>query len=163
VVSAEVINTIRLEIVANHILMHLTTLVVLAVVIIGVTYADRHRTVLSVFIPVVTLSWAAAVARFDYLIHRQGAFVAALEQSAGVFGWETWKATLKAKAFVMPIFDVLSTCAIVIPTIYLLFGPATMTFRERQWRGVRLYRWGILGLLTVLLIGLAIGPWLARQ
>jgi type IV secretory pathway VirB2 component (pilin) len=115
--------------------------------------------VLSVFVPLLSLSWAAAVVRFDYFIHRQGAYLRAVESGMGEAGvsiplWETWKSSLRSTALVVPVADVIAVLVIVVPTAYLLFGPAQEFFRERGWRWGRAYAWSaaaVLGLLLGLL------------
>src|SRR5437667_7915181 len=94
-------NSIRNEIVINHVLMHVTTLVVVILLLAGIWLAERRPTVLTVFLPLLSLAWAASVVRFDFLIQRQGAYLRTAEstlQSRGVAIplWESWKSSLLA-------------------------------------------------------------------
>ena len=161
--SMQVIDTIRWEIIANHVLMHVTTLVVLCIILTITAYVERRQSALSVLMPLVTVSWAAAMVRFDYLIHRQGAYVSFVERTTGTQGWETWRTGLTATVYVMPFLDALSVLAIVAPTVFVLFGPAKRWCDEQASRFGALYRWIVLIAIVSLLASLGAVPWLARQ
>ena len=164
--SVEIYNAIRAEIVSNHILMHWFTLVVALTLLAGVFVSEKRQTVLSVFLPLLSLAWAAAMVRFDFFIHRQAAYLRALEaqmQQGGVSVplWETWKMSLRATPFVVPVADIIASAAIVVPTVYLLFGPARQVLITRKWRGARLYAWLVAALIILSLCSLAVIPKLA--
>src|ERR1051325_5262504 len=93
-------NSIRSEIVVNHVLMHITTLVVVIALVTGVWLSEKRESVVSVLLPLLSLSWAAAMVRFDFFIHRQAAYLRAFENSLQQNGlsvplWENWKASLQ--------------------------------------------------------------------
>jgi hypothetical protein len=164
--SVEIYNVIRAEIVSNHVLMHWFTLAVVLALLAGVFVVEKRQTVLSVFLPLLSLAWAAAMVRFDFFIHRQAAYLRALEaqmQQGGVSMplWETWKMSLRAASFVVPAADIIASAAIVVPTVYLLFGPARQVFITRKWRGAKLYAWLVAALLILSLCSLAVIPKLA--
>ena len=69
----------RAEIVTNHVLLHITTFAVMLVLLTGAFVTERRDTILSVLLPLVSLMWASATLRFDFFIHRQGAYLAQLE------------------------------------------------------------------------------------
>lgn len=165
-IETELYNTIRLEIVNNQILMQWITLITAILLLIGAAYVEKHTTILSLFLPLFSLSWAAAMVRFDFFIHRQGAYLRALEAKAMSEGntlplWETWKDGLQATKFVLPSVDILAVAVIVIPTIFILFGPARAYFVKNKLRGARLYAWSMTSLLFIPLISLSIIPTLA--
>src|SRR4051794_1633960 len=126
--NTEIYNVIRTEIINNHTLMHWYSIIVAVVLLAGIWLVETKQTILSVFLPLVSVSWAAAMVRFDFFIHRQGAYLRFLESQMANENstplWETWKASLRATVFVVPIADLFAVMAIVIPTLYLLFGPA---------------------------------------
>ena len=162
----ELYNSIRAEILINHALMHLTTIVVVVVVLVGIWVAERRATVVSVFLPLLSLAWAAAVLRFDYLIQRQGAYLRTIETRLHDGGvsmplWETWKRSLASTRVVMPITDLLVVSVVVITTAYLLFGPTRTLFVEKGWPAHRLYSWTILLLTCALLACLPFLPRIA--
>jgi hypothetical protein len=64
--------------------MHVTTLIVLCIILVVTAYDERHQSALSVILPLVTLSWAAAMVSFDYLIHRQAAYISFVERATGI-------------------------------------------------------------------------------
>src|SRR5262245_2202065 len=89
-------NSIRTEIVVNHVLMHLTTIVVVIALLAGVWLTEQRESIISVLLPLLSLSWAASIVRFDYFIHRQSAYLRALEvflrqDGMAVPLWEGWK------------------------------------------------------------------------
>jgi len=164
--GVEIYNAIRAEIVSNHVLMHWFTLAVALALLAGVFVNDLRPTALSVFLPLLSLAWGAAMVRFDFFIHRQAAYLRALEvqmQKGGIAVplWETWKASLRATPFVVPPADAIASAVIVVPTLYLLFGPAQQVFASRGWRGARLYAWLASGLLILSLCSLAAIPKIA--
>ena len=161
-------NSIRSEIVVNHVLMHLTTLVVVIALLAGVWLSEKRESIISVFLPLLSLSWAAAMVRFDFFIHRQAAYLRALEASLHQNGlavplWEGWKASLQSTRIVIPVADVFATLITVIITAYLLFGPAKKIFRSRDWPAHRLYSWLILLSTVGLLLFLPFVPKLAAR
>jgi hypothetical protein len=164
----DVYNAIRAEVVNNHNLMHLITMIVLILLLLGVAYVELKKGVLSILLPLLTLSWAAAMVRFDFFIHRQGAYLRALETSINHGGvkiplWESWKYSLNSTKFVVPIADLLSVIVIIVPTVYLLFGPAQDFFVSHQWRGGKIFSFGVLILITVTLISLLLIPRIAGK
>lgn len=165
--AAEIYIVIRAEIMANHVLMHLISLAVVLALLTGVWVIEKTRpTILSVFLPMLSLTWAAAMVRFDLFIHRQAAYLRALEAQMSAGGvslplWETWKGSLKATSLVVPLADMIACAVIVIPTVYLLFGPARQFFQLRQWKGERIFAWGVSMLLVLLLCFLALIPRIA--
>jgi hypothetical protein len=166
--EVEIYWAIRSEIITNQVLMHITTLVVVAILLRGVWLVERRRSVLSVFLPLLTLSWAAAVVRFDYFIHRQGAYLRAVEarlKESGVSTplWETWKTSLRSTAFVVPAADLIVLLVVVAPTVYLLFGPAQEFFAEKRRRRGRAYAWGVIIVLGLLLASLPLIPKIAEM
>src|SRR5687767_4841236 len=105
---SELYLTVRNEILVNHILVHVLTLVVSLVLLFGVWVVETRRTILSLFLPLLALSWAAAMIRFDLFIHRQGAYLRELELHISRTGspfplWETWKASLLSTKIVVPL------------------------------------------------------------
>ena len=161
-------NSIRSEIVVNHVLMHLTTIVVVIALLAGVWLSEKRESIVSVLLPLLSLSWAAAMVRFDFFIHRQAAYLRALETSLHQNGlavplWEGWKASLKSNQIVIPIADLFATLIIVVITVYLLFGPAHNVFKSKNWPAHRLYSWLILLLTVGLLLFLPLIPKLAAR
>lgn len=77
----QIYNSIREEIVWNHLMMHWFTLIVVVVLLVGVCIVENRRTVLSVFLPLLSIAWAASILRFDFFVHRQAAYLRALEAS----------------------------------------------------------------------------------
>ena len=159
-------NSIRSEIVANHILMHLTTVVVVITLLVGVWISEQRESILSVLLPLLSVSWAGAMVRFDFFIHRQAAYLRAFEDSLRQKGlvvplWETWKVSLQSTRVVIPIADVFTTLIVVIVTAYLLFGPSRRFFKTRAWPAYRLYSWLILLSTIGLLLFLPFIPKLA--
>jgi hypothetical protein len=162
----DIYNTIRIEIVANHTLMHWYSIIVALVLLSGIVLTELRKTTISVFLPILSLSWAASMVRFDFFIQRQGAYLRDLEMGMQEHGisvplWETWKSSLRSTQLIVPIADAVAVLAIVVPTLYLLFGPAQEVFQLRHWKGSKLYAWSIATLITLLLCSLAIIPRLA--
>jgi hypothetical protein len=163
----ELYNALRTEIVANQVMMHWFSLIVALVLLGGVVVAERRETVLSVFLPLLSVSWAASIVRLDFFIHRQAAYLGIVEsqlreQGLAIPMWETWKGSLRATPFVVPVLDLIVVSIIVIPTLYLLFGSSLKVFASRGWRGGRLYACTMSSLLALLLISLAVIPKIAR-
>lgn len=164
----ELYVSIRSEIVTNHVLMHLLTFMVIVVLLVGVWVAEQRTTILSVFLPLVAIAWAAAIVRFDFFIHRQGEYLRRLEatlidRGTAVPLWESWKAALYSPKLVVPIADILVIVSIVVPTTYLLFGPARNLFRERGLKSHPLFAWSVIGILALLLLILPFVPMIASR
>jgi hypothetical protein len=163
----EIYTAIRNEIVENHILMHWFSIVVALTLLVGVFVVETRRTtILSVFLPLLSLAWAAAMVRFDFFIHRQAAYLRELESrlpETGVFVpmWESWKTSLQATPSVIPAADAIASAVIVVPTIYLLFGPSLGFFRERGWKGGKAYAYTVSTLMILLLLSLTVIPRIA--
>lgn len=135
--------------------------------LIGIWISEHKPTVLSVFLPLVSVSWAASVVRFDYLIQRQGAYLRVLEADLQQHGitpplWESWKRSLHSTSVVMPLMDSLGVLVVIATTAYLLFGPARAIFETKGWRGQRLYAWATLILTVALLACLPVIPKIAQ-
>lgn len=161
-------NAIRSEILVNHVLMHLTTIVVVVLLLGGVWLSERRESMVSVLLPLLSLSWAAAILRFDFFIHRQAAYLKLVEAHLRESGvvlplWETWKASLLSTRVVVPIADLFALLIVLAPTVYLLFGPAREVFKVRGWRGHRVYSWTILLITIGLLCCLPFVPALAAR
>lgn len=164
----EIYNTIRSEIVANHILLNVTTLIVVIVLLIGTYLIENRKSIVSVALPLLTLSWAAATVRFDYFIHRQAAYLRIAEdhiQESGISIplWETWKFSLRSTSFIVPIADLMAILVILLPTAYLLFGPAQEFFIFKQWRGHKAYACGVSVAIVFLLCFLLFIPRIAAR
>jgi hypothetical protein len=164
----DIYNSIRSEIVVNHVLMHLTTIVVVIALLVGVWLGEKRESIVNVFLPLLSLSWAAAMVRFDFFIHRQAAYLRALEASLHERGgavplWETWKVSLQSTRVVIPVADVFAILIVVVITTYLLFGPARKVFTSRGWPAHRLYSWLILLSTIGLLLFLPFIPKLAAR
>jgi len=165
--NPEIYSAIKAEMMANHVLMHWISLVVVLALLTGTWVVEKSRpTILSIFLPLLSLAWAAAMVRFDLFIHRQAAYLRALgeqmESGSGAIPlWEQWKDSLKVTAFLVPAADAIACAVIVLPTIYLVFGPARQYFQTQEWRGARFFAWGVLLLLLFLLGLLTVIPQLA--
>lgn len=163
----EFYNAARSEIIGNHVLMHWFSIVVAITILVGALVVEmRGRTILSVFLPLLAVAWAAAMVRFDFFIHRQAAYLRQLEAQMRESGialplWETWKASLRSTVIIVPAADVLASAVIVIPTLYLLFGPAQQFFQRSGWRWGKLYAWTLSAILILLLASLAVIPKIA--
>jgi hypothetical protein len=162
----DIYAAMRAEIITNHVLMHWFSIVVAITLIVSVWIVEHRKTILSVFVPLLSLAWAASMVRFDFFIHRQAAYLRLLEsqlQEKGASGplWETWKATSRSTPFVVPAADVIAVGAIVIPTLYLLFGPAQEFCRTKGWDWGRKYAWSVCILLLLLLLSLTVVPRIA--
>lgn len=164
----EIYSVIRNEILTNHVLMHVTTLLVVLILLGGIWLSEKRKSIVSVFLPLLSLAWAASIVRFDYFIHRQGAYLRVVEarlQQSGVSIplWETWKSSLSSTAIVMPIADFMAILVVVVPTIYLLLSPAQDYLSEKNWRGRRVYAWGIIAIIGLLLSFLPFIPYVAQK
>lgn len=164
----ELYNTIRSEILVNHVLMHLTTIVVVIALLAGVWLNERRVSMVSVLLPLLSLSWAAAMVRFDFFIHWQAAYLRLLEGSLRQSGvvtplWETWKASLGSTRVVIPIADLFAVLIVLVTTAYLLFGPAREVFKARAWPAHLAYSCAILLLTVGLLCSLPFVPGLAAR
>jgi hypothetical protein len=76
--------------------------------------------------------------------------------------WETWKASLRGARLVIPPADFFAVIVIVVPTLYLLFGPSKQVFQIKQWKGGDLCAWITNALLGLLLASLLIIPTFAN-
>jgi hypothetical protein len=164
---SDVYLAIRSEIVTNHVLIHVVTLVAFGSLLAGAAWTETRHSVVSVLLPLLSVAWAASVVRFDYFIHRQGAYLRALEaefQSAGpgMPLWETWKAALGPARMIVAAMDVVVFGCIVAVTAYLSFGPAREYLRVQGWHGAAWYPWVILASLSLLLLLLAFIPHLSH-
>jgi len=162
----EIYTAVRNEILSNHILMHWFSIIIALSLLIGILMVELRKSILSVFLPLLSISWAASMVRFDFFIHRQAAYLRTLESQMRDTGvsiplWESWKASLRATQFVIPIADTIACTVIVIPTIYLLFGPSRQFFRDHRWKGGKAYAWAASILLLLLLCFLAAIPKIA--
>lgn len=163
---SEMYAAMRAEVVTNHVLMHWFTVVVALTLLAGVWIVEQRKTILSMFIPLLSLAWAASMVRLDFFIHRQAAYLRAFESQLQEKGaslplWETWKTASRSTPFVVPVLDVVAVSVIVIPTFYLLFGPAQEFCRSNGWRWSRIYAWSVSVALLVLLFSLAAIPKIA--
>ncbi len=161
--ETDVYNIIRAEIITNHVLMHLFTLTVVIILFTGICVVERHQTILSVFLPLLTLAWGAAIVRFDFFVHRQAKFLRVLEahiieKSGSVPLWESWKFSSTSPAYIIPIADIIAFAVILVPTLYLLFNKSPKYFEANQIKGGKLYAWGVTAILFLLLLSLAIIP-----
>jgi hypothetical protein len=77
--EVEIYSIIRSEILTNHVLMHVTTLVVVILLFGGTWLIEDRKSIISVILPILSLAWAAAIVRFDFFIHRQAAYLRAVE------------------------------------------------------------------------------------
>ena len=159
----EIYNIIRAEIITNHVIMHFFTLVVTIVLLAGVYICERKESILSVFLPLLSLAWAAAILRFDFFIQRQGKFLRVFEghlseRMNSLPLWESWKALSVSTAYIVPIADIVAFAVIVVPTLYLLFKPSRRYFENNNISGGKLYAGCISILLFLFLISLAIVP-----
>lgn len=159
----EIYNSIRLEIISNHILMHWFSLIVLLSLLAGALIVEKRDSILSVFLPLVSIAWAASMLRFDFFIHRQNAYLRHIEpelqKSALPFPiWESWKNSLRATKVIVPVADIAVFLVIGVITCYLLFGPAKIYFNNRGWKRHRFYAWGIVLVLLILLGSLPFVP-----
>jgi hypothetical protein len=159
---------IRQEIVANHVLMHAVTLVAVIVLLGGVWLAERRRTVLSVFLPLFAVTWAASMLRFEFFIQRQGAFLRDYErylvrvEHAGPT-WELWKAGFTPTQVVVPLADVFTFVGILAPALYLAFVPGRSFLADRTPALARIFPWAILVVLLGLLAGIGVIPLALRS
>lgn len=161
--EVDIYTSIRAEIVENHVLMHWFSLIVAIVILCGILIIESRKTILSVFLPFLTVAWAASMVRFDYFIHRQIAYLRAIEpqiHSAGIKFqlWESWRQSLVSTKFIVPVVDIFICIAIVVPTIYILFGPSRQYFQSRQWYGGGAYAWGASIIIVFLLLSLVFIP-----
>jgi len=162
--ALQVYASVRSEIIANHLLIQWFTLITALTLIIGAVIVERSgKTVLSVFLPLLSLAWAASVVRFDYFIHRQGAYLRMLEGKLQMNAplWETWKGSLHSTALVVPVLDALAVSVIVIPTLYLIFGPTQEYFKAQSWRWGKLYAFTVSVVFILLLLSIAAIPKIA--
>ena len=134
----------------------------------GVWLSEKRESIISVLLPLLSVSWAAAMVRFDFFIHRQAAYLRAVEASLSKSGfpvplWETWKISLQSTRLVVPIADVFATLIVLVTTAYLLFGPAKSVFNSRRWPAHRAYAWSILLATVGLLLFLTLIPGIAAH
>jgi hypothetical protein len=164
--NIDLYDSIRQEIISNHVLMHWFTIIVVLTFLAGVFIVEKRDSILSIFLPLLSIAWAAGMVRFDFFIHRQNAYLRFLEkqlqdQGSNIQFWESWKGSLQSTKFVVPIADVFAFLIIAVPTYYLLFGPAKQYFVLKGWSGHKPYAWSVSLILVFLLISLAIIPILA--
>lgn len=165
--DVEIYSLIRSEILTNHVLMHVTTLLVVILLLVGTWLNEGKRSVISVIAPLLTLAWVAAIVRFDFFIHRQAAYLRVLEarmRESGVATplWETWKSSLRSTSIIVPVTDFIAILVVIVPTIYLLFGPAQEYFAVKGWPGGKAYKWGIIIAVGFLLGSLLFIPKIAQ-
>lgn len=163
----EIYSLIRQEIIINHSLMHWFTLLVFLMLLAGCSVIERRKTILSVFLPLITLAWAASIVRFDFFIHRQAEYLRLLENQIqnntnSMQLWETWKASKSSTAFIIPLADIFIFAVILIPTAYILFNQTQEYFAERQWKNGKIFAWTILISIVFLLGLIPFIPFLAR-
>ena len=143
--------------------MHLFTLVAGIILLVGVFICEKYRTILSVFLLLLSLAWAAAILRFDFFIQRQGKFLRVfeaniMEKTGAIPLWESWKFSSGSASYIVPLADIIACAVIVVPTLYLLFNPSLKFFNTNNIKGGKLYAWGISVLLLLILISLAVVP-----
>jgi hypothetical protein len=132
----ELYSTIRNEIVVNHVLMHLMTIFVVFMLVGGTWLVETRRSFVSLLLPLLSLAWAAAMVRFDFFIHRQGAYLRLLEASlqkrvaADLPFWELSKAQLRSTRYVVPTADALGILIVVVPTIICYLGHANLSSKN---------------------------------
>lgn len=165
--EVEIYNVIRQEIVSNNIMMHWITFFVAVSLLIGCKVIEKQKTILSVFLPLISVAWAASVLRFDFFIHRQGAYLRELEsrmqQDSFKFPyWETWKVTHSSGIFIVPLADFVIFLVIIIPTTYILFTYTQQYFVEKQWKFGKAYAWIILMYTLILLLLIPFVPLIIR-
>ena len=166
--ESAIYSIIRTEIISNQMLMHWITLIISIVLLAGVLWVERNESVISVFLPLLSLSWAASMVRFDFFIQRQGAYLRELESyiqkdNSSMFLWETWKTSVLGTNLLVPFADIVALPIIIVPTIYLLFGPTKRYFATRNWGGWGIFAWGTLGLLLSCLALLPFIPKIASK
>ena len=163
----DVYNAVRQEIMLNHALMHWVSLAIAITLLTGTAYCETRTSVLSALLPLLGVAWAAATLRFDFLIHRQGAYLQHLEttltQQGGPILWETWKQQHHAQNIALPILDLIASIPIIAATAYLAFRPATQYLTRNAVPGARAYPWAIIILQLTLLALLGIIPTIARR
>ena len=156
--EVEIYNAIRQEITGNINLMHWITFLVAVSLLIGCRVVEGRKTIICVFLPLISLAWAAAILRFDFFIHRQAAYLRAFEIQMQKSGfafplWETWKLEHRNGIFIVPFADLIIFLLIIIPTAFILFNYTQQYFSEKQWKYGKVYVWTILTCL-ILLFGL---------
>lgn len=166
--EVEIYNAIRQEITTNHILMHWFTLFVVVSLLAGCIVIEKRKTILGVFLPLITLAWAASIVRFDFFVHRQAAYLRMLESHiqnnvASFPLWETWKDSHNSTIFIIPLADIFIFIVILIPTVWLLFGRAQEYFAEKQWKAGKIYAWTVLVSIILLLCLIPFIPLLTRM
>ncbi len=163
----EVYNAVRQEIMLNHALMHWVSLAVAITLLAGTAFCESRTTALSVLLPLLGVAWAAATVRFDFLIHRQGAYLQHLEATLTQQGvpilWETWKQQQHAQKIALPILDLIASIPIIAASAHLAFRPATQYLAKNAFPGARAYSWVIITLQLTLLALLGIIPTIARR
>jgi hypothetical protein len=159
--------SLRQELLATDEMLHAFTLIVFLALIIGAWVCEKQKTILSVLLPILSLAWAASVVRFDFFIHRLGAYLRPIEanllRNSPVPPWEIWKSNLAATRILIPIADVIAFGAILATTSFILIGPTRGYFEERGWRGSSSYTTAILLIMVALFITVAFIPRLSSQ
>lgn len=138
--------------------MHWFTLLVFFSLLAGCLVIEKRKTILSVFLPLITVAWAASVVRFDFFVHRQAEYLRSLENQIqnninSIQLWETWKASKSSTAFIIPLADIFIFAVILIPTAYILFNQTQEYFAEKKWKFGKIYVWTVL-ISIILLLGL---------
>jgi hypothetical protein len=166
--DVEIYSMVRSEILINHVLMHVITLLVVILLLGGTWLNEDRKSIISVILPLLTLAWAAAIVRFDFFIHRQAAYLRVVEahmreSGAAVPLWETWKSSLRSTGLIVPVTDFIAFLVVIVPTVYLLFGPAQEFFALKGWSGSKAYAWGVIITVVLLLGCLPFVPKIAQQ
>lgn len=160
-------GAVREEILLNLALMHWLSIVVVIALFAGVAFCEARTTVLSVLLSLLGIAWAAATLRFDFLIHRQGAYLRQLEsahvQQGASMMWETWKQEHRSQNLALPILDLLAALPIVAATAYLACRSARLYLTKCSIPGARAYPWVVMILQMTLLALLAIIPVIAGR
>lgn len=163
----DVYIAVRNEILLNQALMHWSSIVAVIVLLAGVVLCETRTTILSALLPLLGVGWAAEVARFDFLIHRQGAYLrtleAALTEQGGPVLWETWKSHLRAQRTMLPILDAIMALPIIAATLFIAFRPALNYLLTNHIPGARAYPWAITMLQLAILMLLAFIPNIAGR
>jgi hypothetical protein len=159
---------IRQEIVANHVLMHIVSIIVVVSLVFGAWLVEQRRTILSVLLPLLAISWAGAMVRFEFLIHRQGSYLRELERylrssEPALPTWELWKANFTATQIVMPLADIFTLIVVFVAAVYLSFGPARDFLATLNPRLSRAYPWVVMSVLSALICALAVIPLALRN
>ena len=165
--EVEIYNVIRREIIDNINLMHWITFLVAVSLLTGCRIIEKRKTILCVFLPLISVAWAAAILRLDFFIHRQAAYLRAFEFQMQKSGfafplWETWKVEHRSGIFIVPFADLIIFLLIIIPTAFILFNYTQQYFSEKQWRFGKVYVWTILACLIISLVLIPLVPFITQ-